>query len=66
MRQIIEMLFLAYRDFTKEPDKMLEEITDKYELPDKSKAIRCLLDYVEEKETDWDDIFATVRCNRCG
>ena len=47
-------------------EKMLEQITDKYDLPDKSKAIRCLMDYVEEKETDWDDMFATVRCNRCG
>ena len=47
-------------------EKMLEQIIDKYDLPDKSKAIRCLLDYVEEKESDWDDMFATVRCNRCG
>ena len=47
-------------------DKMLDLITDKYDLPDKSKALRCLLDYVEEKESDWDDMFATVRCNRCG
>ena len=47
-------------------EKMLEQITDKYDLPDKSKALRCLMDYVEEKESDWDDMFATVRCNRCG
>ena len=47
-------------------EKMLDQITDKYDLPDKSKALRCLLDYVEEKEPDWDDMFATVRCNRCG
>jgi len=47
-------------------EKMLEQITDKYDLPDKSKALRCLLDYVEEKESDWDDMFTTVRCNRCG
>ena len=47
-------------------EKMLEQIVDKYDLPDKSKALRCLLDYVEEKESDWDDMFATVRCNRCG
>ena len=47
-------------------EKMLEKITDKYDLPDKSKTLRCLLDYVEEKESDWDDMFATVRCNRCG
>ena len=47
-------------------EKMLEQIVDKYDLPDQSKVLRCLLDYVEEKETDWDDMFATVRCNRCG
>tara|TARA_B100002051_G_C16537170_1_gene535675 strand:+ start:324 stop:512 length:189 start_codon:yes stop_codon:yes gene_type:complete len=46
-------------------DDMLEKIVEDYKLPDKSKAIRVLLDYVEEKETDWDDMFATVRCNRC-
>ena len=47
-------------------EKLLDQIVDKYDLPDKSKALRCLLDYVEEKESDWDDMFATVRCNRCG
>ena len=47
-------------------EKMLEQIVDKYDLPDKSKALRCLLDYVEEKESDWDEMFATIRCNRCG
>ena len=47
-------------------EKMLEQITDKYNLPDKSKALRCLLDYTEEIESDWDDMFATIRCNRCG
>ncbi len=59
------------RNFVFEPtplgrEKMLEQITDKYDLPDKSKALRCLLDYAEEKESDWDDMFATIRCNRCG
>ena len=47
-------------------EKLLEQIVDKYDLPDKSKALRCLLDYLEEKESDWDDMFATVRCNRYG
>ena len=46
-------------------DEMLEKIVEDYKLPDKSKAIRVLLDYVEEKEIEWDDMFATVRCNRC-
>ena len=47
-------------------EKMIEQIVDKYNLPDKSKALRCLLNYIEEKESDWDDMFATIRCNRCG
>ena len=57
-----DISFEIYED----SDKMLEQIVDKYDLPDKSKALRCLMDYVEEKESDWDDMFATVRCNRCG
>ena len=57
-----DMSFEIYDD----SEKMLDQIVDKYDLPDKSKALRCLMDYVEEKESDWDDMFATVRCNRCG
>ena len=53
-------------EINSDANKMLEEITDKYDLPDKSKTLRCLLDYVEENKTEWDDMFATVRCNRCG
>ena len=49
-----------------ESKEMLEKIVDKYDLPDTSKALRCLMDYVEEKESEWDEIFATIRCNRCG
>ena len=57
----IEVTFEIYSDM----DKLLDKIVDGYNLPDKSKAIRVLLDYVEEKETEWDDMFATIRCNRC-
>ena len=56
-----EISFEIYSD----SEKMLEQIVDKYNLPDQSKALRCLLDYVEEKETDWDEMFATIRCNKC-
>jgi|TARA_Y100000996_G_scaffold319937_1_gene256067 hypothetical protein len=62
MSEKIDMSFEIYSD----SEKLLEQIVDKYDLPDKSKALRCLLDYLEEKESDWDDMFATVRCNRCG
>tara|TARA_B100000965_G_scaffold307533_1_gene266503 strand:- start:440 stop:628 length:189 start_codon:yes stop_codon:yes gene_type:complete len=46
-------------------DKLLDKIVEDYNLPDKSKAVRVLLDYVDEKEMEWDEMFATVRCNRC-
>ena len=62
MSEKIDMSFEIYSD----SEKLLEQIVDKYDLPDKSKALRCLLDYLEEKESDWDDMFATVRCNRGG
>ena len=48
-----------------ESERMLEQIIDKYDLPDKSKALRCLIDYFEEKESNRDDMFATIQCNRC-
>lgn len=61
MKKKIEIPF----EINSDNEEMLDEIIEKYKLPDKSKAIRCLLDYVEEKESDWDEMFATVRCNRC-
>ena len=50
-------------DFNDSED-MLKEIVEKFGLPDKSKAIRCLLDYVAE-DGEWEEIFDTVRCNHC-
>lgn len=44
--------------------EMLNEIVEKYNLPDVSKAVRCLLDYVAE-DGDWDEIFKKIRCRRC-
>ncbi len=45
--------------------EMLQKIAERYELPDASKALRCLLDYAAT-DGDWDEIFAKVRCRRCG
>tara|TARA_Y100001936_G_C15949311_1_gene599240 strand:+ start:324 stop:512 length:189 start_codon:yes stop_codon:yes gene_type:complete len=56
-----EVTFEIYPDM----DKLLDKIVEDYNLPDKSKAIRILLDYVDEKDSEWDDMFATTRCNRC-
>ena len=45
--------------------EMLKTIVERYKLPDESKALRCLLDYAAT-DGDWDEIFAKVRCRRCG
>ena len=44
---------------------MLKTVTEKFKLPDTSKALRCLLDYASQ-DGDWDEIFAKNRCQRCG
>lgn len=53
--------------FEIEPDmlEMLGTIADEYQLPDASKALRCLLDYAAT-DGDWAEIFGVVRCRRCG
>ena len=53
-------------EINSDSEKLLDQIVEKYDLPDKSKALRCLFDYVEEKDSAWDEMFATIRCNRCG
>ena len=46
-------------------DQMLEYAAEKYNLEDKSKSLRCILDFVA-KDADWDLIFKKKRCIRCG
>lgn len=45
--------------------RMLDEAASRYDLRDRDKALRCVLDYVAE-DGDWDEIFSEVRCLRCG
>jgi hypothetical protein len=52
-------------EIKEDSDILLDQIVAKYGLPDKSKALRCLLSYREEKEDQWADMFETVRCP-CG
>jgi len=52
-------------DIQKDIIQMLEKATEKYNLASIDKAMRCILDYVAI-DGDWDDIFNTRRCLRCG
>jgi hypothetical protein len=45
--------------------QMLRDVAEKYQLPDASKALRCLLDYAAT-DGDWEAIFNQVRCRLCG
>jgi hypothetical protein len=55
--------------FTVELDKhqmaFLEEMTKQYDLPDASKALRVLITYAMDPETERDRIFEDVRCFDC-
>lgn len=44
----------------------VEEMTAKYNLPDVSKTMRCMVNYAREVETAQEDIFAEIRCLSCG
>ena len=44
---------------------MLEYAAEKYGLEDKSKALRCILDFTAS-EGDWEVIFKQIHCIRCG
>ena len=44
---------------------MLEYASDKYQLGDKSKALRCILDYVAT-DADWEKVFKQTRCTPDG
>ena len=42
----------------------LKEMVSTFDLPDESKALRCLLDYAMH-EGDADAIFGEIRCKHC-
>jgi hypothetical protein len=55
--------------YTVELDKhqmaFLEEMMQQYDMPDASKALRVLITYALDPETDRDRIFSDVRCFDC-
>lgn len=55
--------------YTVELDKhmmtFLESMVQEYQLPDTSKAMRILITYALDPETDRDRIFSDVRCFDC-
>lgn len=58
----------ASYSFELEKDMMpfIEEMTAKYNLPDVSKTMRCLVNYAIAEEGAREDIFAEIRCLTCG
>jgi hypothetical protein len=53
-------------ELEKDMMQFVEQMTTNYQLPDVSKAIRCLINYAREVEGVRDDIFAEIRCLNCG
>lgn len=51
-------------EVTEEMKEFLEKMVKEYDLPDISKALRCLLDFAQE-DGDLEEIFEEIRCRRC-
>lgn len=51
-----------------EPAKIafLEEMVEKFDLPDTGKAVRCLIDHARENPTLLASIFSEIHCVDCG
>jgi hypothetical protein len=45
--------------------QFLEQMVEKYSLPDIGKAVRCLTNYARENPDRLDEIFDEVRCLDC-
>ena len=43
----------------------LQEMAGKYNLPDASKALRCLIDFAISSAEEESRIFSEIRCNDC-
>ena len=43
----------------------MEQMTAAYDLPDVSKAMRCLVNYVRVEQDARDRVFAETRCLNC-
>ena len=53
-------------ELEKDMMEFVEEMTAKYNLPDVSKTMRCMVNYAREVETAQEGIFAEIRCLSCG
>ena len=43
----------------------LEEMAQKHSLPNRSKALRCLITFAMEQQEQEAEIFETIRCTNC-
>ena len=49
------------------PDQVsfLKQVRESYDLPDESKALRVILDYIQINQDIHEAVFGTPRCLRC-
>ena len=43
----------------------LDDVAKRYEMPDASKAIRCLIQYARQRPELEKDLYETIRCSDC-
>ena len=43
----------------------LDEMTEKHDLPDRSKTVRCLITFAMEQAEHEESVFTKIRCTNC-
>jgi hypothetical protein len=52
-------------ELEKDMMEFMEQMTAQYALPDVSKAMRCLVNYVRDVAAVRDEVFTEIRCLNC-
>lgn len=52
-------------ELNEEQFQFLERMVDEYNLPDVSKVVRCLVNYVRDEQDKCVDVFEQIRCLDC-
>ncbi|MDG2424665.1 MAG: hypothetical protein P8M22_11875 [Phycisphaerales bacterium] len=52
-------------ELTQEQLDYLDKMIDKYGLPDRGKALRCLVNFPRDTPSEEDRVFGEVRCLDC-
>ena len=52
-------------ELTEKQIEYIDEMVERFMLPDRSKAIRCLINFPREEKSEEERVFGEIRCLDC-